>query len=179
MAHSGKNFLSKLSNFVESILKEKGYRVVNPSNQEFFKIVIDKDASSNWSQKHIAYACGMGTFCLNGGFITEKGRTVFMLSFITNLIVKPDKRQYEHHTANCLYYHDENCMECIERCPVNALSEDGIDKLKCFDMSYGEKAKKHAKSLGIESEHAYGCGLCLVGVPCESENPIKSKLKNK
>lgn len=41
-------------------------------------------------------------------------------------------------------------------------------------MSYGKKKqKKHVKSLGIETEKAYGCGLCLVGGPCESENPVK------
>ena len=179
MGYSGKTFLSEFSDFITNILKEKGYDGVDPSSQEFFKITIDKNASSNWSQKHIAYVCGMGTFCLNGGFITEKGRAVLFLSFVTNLVIEPDDRNYENHTANCLYYQEENCKECIERCPVNALSENGIDKLKCFDMAYGMKAKKRAKSLGIDSKHGYGCGLCLVGVPCESENPVKPKLKKK
>ena len=179
MGYSGKIFLSDFSDFIKNILKEKGYDGVDPSSQEFFKITIDKNASSNWSLKHIAYACGMGTFCLNGGFITEKGRAILFLSFVTNLVLEPDKRNYKHHTANCLYYHNEDCKKCVERCPVNALSENGIDKLKCFDMSYGEKAKEHGKSLGIDSKHAYGCGLCLVGVPCESENPVQSKIKNK
>lgn len=168
-----KDFISDLSNYIAHILKEKGYNVVDPSSQEFFKIVIDDNAYSNWSQKHIAYTCGLGTFCLNGGFITEKGRAVLLLSFVTNLVVEPDIIPYENRTANCLHFHDEKCEDCIKRCPVNALSEDGIDKLKCFDMSYGKKAKKHVKSLGIETEKAYGCGLCLVGVPCESENPVK------
>lgn len=171
MGHSGKDFISNLSEFIKNILKEKGFNTVDPASQEFFKITIDKNASSNWSQKHIAYVCGMGTFCLNEGFITEKGRAVLLLSFVTNLILKPNKREYEHRTANCLHYHDEECEECIKRCPVNALSENGIDKLKCFEMSYGEKAKEHVKSLGINTGHAYGCGLCLMGVPCESENP--------
>ncbi|MDR3291403.1 MAG: hypothetical protein LBT10_04550 [Methanobrevibacter sp.] len=174
MGCSGGGFTSELSSYISTILKDKGYNAINPTSQNSFKITLDDNPHSNWSQKHIAYGCGLGTFSLNGSLITEKGRAILLLSLITNLVVEPDSRPYKNHTDNCLHYHDKECGECIERCPVDALSENGIDKLKCFERSFGEEAKEYAKSIGLKSDHAYGCGLCLVGVPCENENPLKS-----
>ena len=33
----------------------------------------EKGMYSNWSERHIAYAAGLGTFSLSDGFITERG----------------------------------------------------------------------------------------------------------
>jgi len=45
--------------------------------------------SSNWSERHIAYAAGMGTFSLNDAFITEKGIAIKLLSVVTELEIFP------------------------------------------------------------------------------------------
>ncbi len=58
---------------------------------------------------------------------------------------------------------------CRNRCPVEAISEAGHDKESCY--------KRVARSLKYCNRHyhifIYGCGLCAVGVPCESSIPEK------
>ncbi|WP_409199882.1 hypothetical protein [Methanobrevibacter sp. DSM 116169] len=163
-----KPFFADFTEHVSNTLKKEGYGCVNPNSEEFFKITKNHGLSSNWSQKHIAYACGLGTFGLNSTFITEKGRSALFISFVTDLLIKADIRPYDNFTANCLFFHEDGCEECIKRCPVDAISEDGIDKVKCYEFTILQKNKTEG----------YGCGLCLVDVPCENENPIKS-IKNK
>lgn len=172
------DFGFKLADYVKDILNQKGYNCIDPVSQETYgKLATDTGPSSNWSQRHIAYATGMGTFSLNAGFITEKGIAVIFLSLVTDLVVESDERTALNHTANCLFYHKGKCKKCVKKCPANALSENGIDKLKCFNMGYGEKAQEYAKSVGAKPELGSGCGLCQVGVPCESQNPTKPKIK--
>lgn len=172
------DFGVKLSNYIKELLNEKGYNCVDSVLDEIFKKVTSKNGpSSNWSQRHVAYAAGMGTFSLNAGFITEKGIAVTLLSLVTDLVVETDGRIAEDHNANCLYFHKGKCKKCIKKCPAGAISEDGIDKLKCFSMAYGEEARKYAKSVGANPASGSGCGLCQVGVPCESQNPTKPKIK--
>ncbi len=169
-------FAHELSDYIKQLLERSGYDAIDPSSQNYFKILSTKTGpSSNWSQRHIAYATGMGTFSLNAGFITDKGIAVTLISLVTNLVVEPDSRIYDNHFANCLYYYKSKCKKCIKKCPVNAISEKGIDKLKCFNMSYGKEAQKYAKSVGAKPELGSGCGLCQVGVPCGTKNPIKQK----
>ncbi|RBQ24470.1 hypothetical protein ALNOE001_01170 [Candidatus Methanobinarius endosymbioticus] len=138
--YAGK-FISGFSKHITNTLKEKGFNAVDPASQEFFQITLIKMLLLIGLKKHIAYTCGLGTFCLNGGFISEEGRAIMILSFVTDLVVETDPRNYEDRAGKCLYYHAEKYEECIKRCPVNALSEDGIDKLKCFDMVMVKKQK--------------------------------------
>lgn len=172
------DFAIKLSNHVKEVLDEKGYNCVDSVSDKIFKTVKGKNgSSSNWSQRHVAYATGMGTFSLNAGFITEKGIAVTLLSLVTDLIVESDERIAKDHTGNCLYFHKGKCKKCIKKCPAGALSEEGIDKLKCFSMAYGKQAQEYAKSVGANPRSGSGCGLCQVGVPCETQNPTKPKVK--
>jgi len=172
------HFGNYLSDYVKDLLDEKGYNSVVPSRQEIYeKIRVKSGPLSNWSERHIAYATGMGTFSLNAGFITEKGVAITLVSIVTNLVIEPSSRTFKDHTSNCLYYHKGKCKKCIKKCPANALSEKGIDKFKCQNLAYGEKAQKYAKSLGANPKSGSGCGLCQIDVPCESQNPTKPKIK--
>jgi len=45
-----------------------------PAIQPYFKVQDGpKGQFSNWSERHIAYVAGLGTFSLADSFITEKG----------------------------------------------------------------------------------------------------------
>ncbi|MGA2027870.1 MAG: epoxyqueuosine reductase, partial [Syntrophobacteraceae bacterium] len=67
------------------------------------------------------------------------------------------------------FYSSGACGKCIERCPVQAVSKNGHDKLKCLSHAKID-AGKHVKShYGFDG---YGCGLCQTGVPCESRIPV-------
>ncbi len=128
--------------------------------------------ASNWSERHVAYAAGLGTFGLSDGFITEKGKAVRIGSIIINAKIEPDKRKYNSHTDNCLWYTEGTCGACIKRCPAQAISAKGHDKEACFNYIKTVTAPHAEKILGI---YETPCGLCQVKIPCERRNPMAKK----
>ena len=90
--------------------------------------------ASTWSERHAAYAAGLGTFGVCDGLITPKGKAMRVGSVIACLQVPPTPRPYadDEYRAYCLFYSQGLCGQCIPRCPVGALSaEGGHDKKKC------------------------------------------------
>jgi epoxyqueuosine reductase QueG len=167
-------FGKKLRKHLEDFLNQKGHKTVAPLAAEWFKVyATESGPSSNWSERHIAYAAGLGTFGINDGFITEKGIAIRLASFITELKLESDVIAAKNHTENCLLYSKETCGACIKRCPVGAISEKGHDKIKCLQYVYGDESKKLAKSYGAIENLGSGCGLCQTKVTCECINPIK------
>jgi len=172
----GQTFIDEISKYLISILETMGYLAVAPELEKFFKIVIFSDGlSSNWSQRHAAYAAGLGTFSLNDGFITPKGLAMRCGSVVTNLKLKSSLRPYINHLANCLYYTTGKCGKCIRRCPGGAISKKGHDKLKCLEILF-EKQKPWIEGVHVQGFiGSYGgCGLCQTGVPCSTRIPVKN-----
>jgi epoxyqueuosine reductase QueG len=162
----------KVGRFMESLLSSVGHKAVSPWAAAWFKTYTTPAGfSSIWSERHIAYAAGLGTFSLNDGFITEKGMAVRLISVVTDLTVEADKIKAKEYRENCLFCSKNKCGVCIKRCPVNAITEKGHDKIKCFQYVYGEDAMKLAVSYGGDAKAGSGCGLCQTGVPCEYKNP--------
>lgn len=166
-------FLRGFINYLEKFLSKMGHRTISPHYSEYFKTHADgSDITSNWSERHIAYAAGLGTFSINNGFITEKGIAVKLSSVVTELKLTPNARVTKNHTENCLLCSKGTCGACIKRCPVNAISKEGHDKIKCYNYVYGAESSKLAESYGASPKAGSGCGLCQTGVPCEGKNPI-------
>lgn len=127
--------------------------------------------ASNWSERHAAYAAGLGTFSLCDGLITPKGKAMRCGSVVAEIDTSPTPRPYDDHRAYCLFYsRNGKCGKCIPRCPAGALSKAGHDKLKCRNYLFDVVAKYAESRFGFAS---YGCGLCQTGVPCESRIPIE------
>lgn len=126
--------------------------------------------ASKWSERHAAYAAGLGTFGLCDGLITPKGKAHRVGSVVANLVVSPSLRLYEDHHAYCLFFHDASCNGCRKRCPVGAITEKGHDKEKCWAHAGVTCAEFAKNNYGFDG---YGCGLCQTGVPCESGIPKK------
>lgn len=123
--------------------------------------------ASTWSERHAAYAAGLGTFGLSDGLITSKGKAHRAGSVIANIAVSPTKRPYKDHHAYCLFYAKGTCGACIKKCPARAITERGHDKEKC--STYLDRTHTYVEThYGFKG---YGCGLCQVGVPCESRIP--------
>ncbi|WP_321331342.1 hypothetical protein [uncultured Bacteroides sp.] len=170
-------FIHLLTEHIITLLKQQGFRALAPSQSKNFKTTrTDAGPTSNWSERHIAYVAGQGSFSLNDGFITERGMAVRMTSIVTDAILDADKRTVKHHTENCLFCSKGSCGACIKRCPAGAISKDGHDKNKCFAFVYSEEARQRAVALGGEYKFSAGCGLCQTKVPCEFNNP---RAKNK
>jgi len=124
--------------------------------------------ASSWSERHAAYAAGLGTFGLCDGLITPVGKAMRCGSVIAHIQVPPSHRPYQDHHAYCLFYTKGACGKCIQRCPAGAVTKAGHDKGKC--KTYVEWTAQYVKN-NFKFD-GYGCGFCQAGVPCESKIPL-------
>ena len=169
--HHGEAFNGLLRRHLADWLREQGYRAAIPQYSPLWKELGDTPvgAASTWSERHAAYAAGLGTFSLNDGLITEKGIAHRLGSVVTDLIIPPTLRTAPDHRHNCLFYRNSGaCGVCVRRCPVEALSPDGHDKSICREHVYGTIPVAVAVEYNVT---ATGCGLCQTGVPCEYRTP--------
>ena len=170
----GEAFNVLLAKHVAGELKGKNIQAVVPAQSPDWAWRDSEKYSfaSNWSERHAAYAAGLGTFSLCDGLITPKGKAMRCGSVIARVEVAPAKRPYDNPRAYCLFYTKGKCRKCISRCPCGAITEAGHDKAKCKAFLYDVAAPYSKSTWGIDS---YGCGLCQTGVPCESGIPVDGK----
>lgn len=147
-------------NLIESI-ELFGYKAAKlpPSRNMNYETLM-----SVWSNRHVAYVAGLGTFGLNNMLITKNGCCGRLGNVVTNIEIQPTKRL---DIECCLYKYDGSCELCVDKCVNNALSTDNFDRFKCFDICT-ENNELH-KELGGEAQV---CGKCLVGLPCSFESPV-------
>lgn len=168
----GQQFLNALAKHMVDFFTSEGYEAVAPSidprmnmKTEMFdkKVQSGKHYSSNWSERHIAYVAGLGTFSLSDSFISEKGSAGRATSIITTM--EFDKDEYADENKKGVYENCSKCGACISNCPVDAISfEKGHDQGICeiFVDSTMEKYRPY-----------YGCAKCQTNVPCEFCVPQK------
>jgi epoxyqueuosine reductase QueG len=165
----GEQVNDALRRHVVARLGTVGVEAVAPVLAPFWKVYgrSKYGRASNWSERHAAYASGLGTFGLCEGLITAKGKAMRCGSVIANISVRPTPRPYRSHQAYCLFYAQGTCGVCIQRCPVGAISEAGHDKILCRNHNHATRAFVRRR-YGFEG---YGCGMCQTRVPCESRIP--------
>jgi len=169
----GQDFNNELARHLVAVLEGVGAVAVAPDLTPFFQVFRQAELiASNWSHRHMAYAAGLGTFSLNDAFITPKGIGVRCNSFVVNVKLEPSLRPYANHLASCLFLANGTCGACISRCPGNAISEKGHDKLQCLKvMNVDQKPwLEGVHGPGYLGSYA-GCGLCQAGVPCSTRIP--------
>ena len=160
----------KLRKHVVAILQENGYQALAPMlSDQWQRKESDKYVfASTWSERHAAYASGLGTFGLCDGLITARGKAMRTGSVVARIKIPATKRPYSDHHAYCLFFTKGICGKCIPRCPVEALSEAGHDKIKCRNHIRPATADYVKSHYGFDG---YACGLCQTKVPCESKIP--------
>ena len=169
----GQEFIGRYMAAVKQLLEDKGFRACVPALDERFGLKIeitakgmrpDFHADSRWSERHAAYACGLGTFGLSRGLITEKGMAGRFASIIVSAELEPTARKYTGIDDYCI-----KCGVCARNCPVNAISlKHGKNNIKC---------NKHVEAMKKKYSPRYGCGKCQVGVPCESRAPAAKQAR--
>lgn len=166
----GEALNGELRRHMVSWLAAAGHRALAPQYsprwQEFAET--PKGRASSWSERHAAYAAGLGTFSLSDGLITPRGIAHRCGSVITDLVLEPSPRREGRYADNCLYYRDGSCGACIGRCPVGAITFAGHDKDRCGEYVYGTVPAAVAGKYGVTFT---GCGLCQTMVPCENGIP--------
>lgn len=142
--------INNLNELLVLNLKRQGFNSIPMKPTHDFD---ERTLMSRWSHKHLAYISGLGTFGVHTMIITEKGCCGRLGSLIT---------EAEFEWRNPLDYELCNrCLECVERCVGGALSVEGLDKRKCYDILI-----ENARDL------ADVCGKCACGVPCSLSRPI-------
>ena len=161
----GQAYVLTVCRYIEELLKKEGFTALTPATDSRFssKNLVIKDETenahyaSNWSERHVAYAAGLGTFGLSKGLISRKGVAGRYLSVITTALFEPVKRPYKG-----VYDYCNNCGACARNCPAKAISlEKG--KIHHLCSAFLDTTKKQPPY--------YGCGKCQVKVPCESKAP--------
>jgi epoxyqueuosine reductase len=171
----------RLQRHLVVLLEDLGYYAIAPEQEPWFEIKREGPwaPASRWSQRHIAYAAGLGTFSINDSFITAQGSAGRVGSIVCNLSIPPSPRISRDYRENCLFICEGTCGACIKRCPVGAISDKGHDKIKCLAYLMAGMAKK-VKDLGWKEKFVggyIGCGFCQTGVPCEGRIPASMKKK--
>lgn len=161
----------KLRNHIVAALKNERCRAVAPIlTPQFSRRLSPKYGfASTWSERHAAYAAGLGTFGLCDGLITPVGKAMRTGSVVAQLKIPSTPRPYDNHRAYCLFFSHGICKKCAKRCPAGAITEAGKDKHLCYH--YVRKMRDYVKTQ--YNFDGYGCGLCQTGVPCESKMPLK------
>jgi epoxyqueuosine reductase len=155
--YEGEQFNNALRKHLVEQLENKGVKVVSPGIDPRFTIVKRR---SNWSERHVAFIAGMGTFSLSRSLITRHGSAGRIGSVIVDVSIEPTTRQYTAIDEYCV-----KCGACILRCPPLAINEQGKDNAVCSD--YLDRVFARYKP-------RYGCGKCQTSVPCEFKIPHTS-----
>ena len=160
----GQQYVAQVCRELQRLLEEAGERAVIPALSERFWTVSEPDApqgprfTSNWSERHVAHVCGLGTFGLSKGLITRKGMAGRFGSLVTSWRTEPTPRVYEGPYDWCT-----RCGACIARCPADAIDlEHGKDHVICY---------RFQEKILPQLLPRFGCGKCQVGVPCERMIP--------
>lgn len=139
------------------LLKEveiRGVEALIPTFDPRFAVI---DRKSNYSERHVAYVAGLGTFSLSRSLITTMGCAGRYGSLLIGEEMEIPPRPYKEREERC-----NLCGECIARCPAGAIGKNGKEIEIC--AHYLDEIKNRFKP-------RYGCGKCQTGVPCEDRIP--------
>ena len=153
----GEIFNNALRSFIVEAVEDQGYKALAPALEGEFSVANHR---SNWSERHVAFIAGLGTFSISYSLITKQGTAGRFGSVVVDRELEPTEREYTELDEYC-----DGCGTCISRCPSKALTHEGKDKERC--SSFLNKVLQRNKP-------RYGCGKCQTAVPCEYENPMGS-----
>jgi len=119
-----------------------------------------RSLSSRWSHKSIAMLAGLGSFGLHHMLITEAGCAGRCNSVVMDAEIPIEARPEKE---RCLALAGGGCSACIQRCPVGALTAEGLDRAACYRHLLGVDAQ--FADLGVTDV----CGQCAMG-PCATHS---------
>ena len=160
-----------LGEHLVDILGKAGFSSTLPMKDSRFAFLAP--LVSNWSERHTAFICGLGTFGISKGLITEKGMAGRFGSVITSAELPVTPREYTGVYEYCIM-----CGLCQKNCPVDAIDasrppHEAKDHGICEAFCHDETLAVFSTEVGEITR--YGCGKCQVSVPCESRNPSRPR----
>ncbi|SHI22033.1 4Fe-4S binding domain-containing protein [Sporobacter termitidis DSM 10068] len=162
----GQQHLLATGALVGDSLIQEGYKAVVPYSDDRFFMRTSRDQtelpipaySSNWSERHVGYITGLGTFGRSTNFISKQGACGRLISIITDWKTMPDEKDYHD-----IYDYCSECGACYHACPGHAISKNGKDIDKC---------SAYLREVGKKFAPRYGCGKCQSGIPCQIKSLV-------
>jgi epoxyqueuosine reductase QueG len=118
---------------------------------------------SRWSHKSVAVIAGLGSFGVHQMIITDAGCAGRFGSLVLDAELPTTPVEARE---RCSYFHDGSCLECVLRCPANAL--DGslpLDKQGCHRQLHS--VARQYEELGLVDV----CAKCAIG-PCSFQSAV-------
>jgi epoxyqueuosine reductase len=118
---------------------------------------------TRWAHKSMAVIAGLGSFGVHQMVITDAGcagrfGSLVLDAELPSTHVEPRER--------CSYLHDGSCLECVLRCPANALDANlPLDKQRCHRHLH--TVARQYEDLGLVDV----CGKCAIG-PCSFQSAV-------
>ena len=137
---------------------------LTPATHNFDQIKLN----SRWSHKHLGHLCGLGRFGHNAQLITPAGCGGRLGSLVTEAELGDNPVIVS--SEACLRKTGGECLDCIENCPANALTETGIDRQRCWAWLKDNLATS-SELRGLPNT-THVCGKCVAGVACSLESPV-------
>ena len=150
---------------MQAMIQEAGGKsALTPATHNFDK----ERLISLWSHKHLGHLIGLGRYGTNCQFITPAGCSGRMGSLVTDL----DLGDHPLVTADelCLIKVGKKCGKCIKACPIDALSEEGMDRAACY-ARLQENYHLLMEPDGLPDTTDV-CAKCQVGMPCSLKSPL-------
>jgi epoxyqueuosine reductase len=154
--------INRIAQRLIAALAERGVKAAaEPATHNFDPVTL----VSRWSHKSVAAIAGLGSFGLHHMLITDAGCAGRFGSLVVDAVLAPVSAPDAPTHERCRYFHDGKCSVCVERCPVGALTEDGLDKQRCY--AWLLQVDAHFRELGL----ADVCGKCATG-PCAFKSTV-------
>ena len=140
--HESHRIALEIALFIEN----KGYNaVIVPSEPYEYWDSKNTTGKGLVSLKHIAYQCGLGAWGKNHLLYNPiLGNLMRIGAVLTDAKLEPDAL-IEKEICK------PNCNLCISSCPSGALTEGGVEQLKCRPFSIGKTSK---------GDSTYRCNVC-------------------
>lgn len=161
---STNTMIKRAGNAIKDMIERSGGKAaLTPATHNFDK----ERLVSLWSHKHLGHLTGLGRYGTNCQLITPAGCSGRLGSLVTDL----DLGDHPIVIAEelCLIKAGKKCGKCIKACPIDALSENGIDRTACYSR-LRENYHLLMEPDGLPDTTDV-CAKCQVGMPCSLEPP--------
>ncbi len=124
--------------------------ILDEWGEKDYEILIDV---SPYNEKELAYRAGLGKRGKNGLIINEKyGSYVF----IATAFLKRNISFFTSPLGECI-----NCQKCMDFCPTNAITKNGINYEKCLsNITQKRQITKEEENLIKKCGFIWGCDIC-------------------
>ena len=169
----GEVFNMKLRDHVVGVLREAGHEAVAPMKSPLWRQEKSAryDFASTWSERHAAYASGLGTFGLCDGLITPGGRRCDAAPWWPGspFLRRSGPTTTTTPTASLI----STAAAANASSGARPARSPGRGMTRRNASTTSTKSRNHTSS--PDSDPASPCGLCQTGVPCEVKIPVPGK----